>query len=575
MLRGPLQLTYGSDTIIVTGSTEAVLAAVTIDGGTDYNGRDKDVLVLDSPATDYVDQGFAHITGIESLTLANGGNIITLGVNFNTAGISSITGGTGNDVVNFSAIANGISINGGAGADVLKLGNFSNVVSVADDASGISVTGGNAGDILKFTTTLAATTINGGTGDDTIALAANVSSTVTINGGLGSDIIALGSGHGGAVTVKLAATALADADTVSYFLHGIDILSLGETGATVTVVTTAAGAFNNANLVFDLATNIGANGVGITGVNEHIHYAVASDTGAIYYDADGIWSVGGIQIGSIGSVANVQASDIKVNVDAGAGILPTITSAMSATALTAFFNAYIGNTAPVVATSMDASQLAVVVINAADIGAAGITGTIGAISSADYKTLNTTTTRIATAANITLTDITIADAATLVTMNTAQTGFVDASTVTTITTATIAQAKVLLVTDNGTSGDKVAHASNVAVTLSDVGIVADTDEILGATTGVVTTQAISAGTYANFSTGDKLVFKAGAFGSGVVGSSPALPVAVNAVLDWIFNTTTHTLTYETADNGTAPTTVILVLTGINNISETTGSLTLT
>jgi hypothetical protein len=215
---------------------------------------------------------------------------------------------------------------------------------------------------------------------------------------------------------------------------------------------------------------------------------------------------------------------------------------------------------------MDASQLAVVVINAADIGAAGITGTIGAISSADYRTLNTTTTRIATAANITLTDITIADAATLATMNTAQTGFVDASTVTTITAATIAQAKVLLVTDNGTSGDKVAHASNVAVTLSDVGDTADTIAILGATTGVVTTNALTAGTYTGFAAGDKIA-------TGLTFTAHTSITSVgNSSLTWAFSE--NTLTYESADTGTQ-TNVALILTGVKAVSETGGVFTLT
>jgi hypothetical protein len=113
------------------------------------------------------------------------------------------------------------------------------------------------------------------------------------------------------------------------------------------------------------------------------------------------------------------------------------------------------------------------------------------------------------------------------------------------------------------------------VTLTDVGSQSDTDSILGKTTGAVTTAALSAGTYNNLATGDKLVLKATAFGSGVSGTAPTLPAAANGVLDWIFNTSNNTLTYETADNGTTPTTVALILTGIASVSDTTGTITLT
>jgi hypothetical protein len=114
------------------------------------------------------------------------------------------------------------------------------------------------------------------------------------------------------------------------------------------------------------------------------------------------------------------------------------------------------------------------------------------------------------------------------------------------------------------------------VTLSDAGSAADTDLILAETTGVVITSALQAGTYANFATGDKLVLSANAFGSGVSSSSPTLPAGSANVLDWIFNTATKVLTYETVDDGTnPPTTVALTLTGIASVSDTSGTITLT
>ena len=57
------------------------------------------------------------------------------------------------------------------------------------------------------------------------------------------------------------------------------------------------------NIVFDTFSNIGIGGVKIGDTSTHaieINYAVASDTGIIYYDADGNWTTGALQIGTVG-----------------------------------------------------------------------------------------------------------------------------------------------------------------------------------------------------------------------------------------------------------------------------------
>jgi hypothetical protein len=170
-------------------------------------------------------------------------------------------------------------------------------------------------------------------------------------------------------------------------------------------------------------------------------------------------------------------------------------------------------------------------------------------------------------ATVTLSDAsaTAITAADLKAINDATSGTVTISNAVAIS-GTVANAKA------GLAGVTGATAT---VTLSDAGSSTDIDPILAATTGAVTTAALQAGTYANFATGDKLVLKATAFGSGVSSASPTLPAASNGVLDWIFNTSNNTLTYETADNGTTATTVELVLTGIASVSETTGTIELT
>ncbi|MCX7075155.1 MAG: hypothetical protein NTZ45_00040 [Methylococcales bacterium] len=82
---------------------------------------------------------------------------------------------------------------------------------------------------------------------------------------------------------------------------------------TANVVGTYAGAAQN--IVFDTAANLGDLGVNIgdhsseTTANEKLYYAVASDTGAIYYDADANWTSGAVEIGAIGVVTGLTAAD--------------------------------------------------------------------------------------------------------------------------------------------------------------------------------------------------------------------------------------------------------------------------
>jgi hypothetical protein len=49
------------------------------------------------------------------------------------------------------------------------------------------------------------------------------------------------------------------------------------------------------------------------GASTHVaKYAVASDTGEIYYDADGNWTSGSVQIGTIGVVTGLTAANFTV-----------------------------------------------------------------------------------------------------------------------------------------------------------------------------------------------------------------------------------------------------------------------
>ena len=102
---------------------------------------------------------------------------------------------------------------------------------------------------------------------------------------------------------------------ISNFTHTSDIAQLGGTAAAVaTTVATPVGDVAN-RLVFDTSTNLGTNGLSIgdqSSDNNKIHWAVASDTGAIYYDADGNWTAGVVTIGTVGVVTGLAATDFTV-----------------------------------------------------------------------------------------------------------------------------------------------------------------------------------------------------------------------------------------------------------------------
>ncbi|MDO1584598.1 DUF4214 domain-containing protein [Rhizobium oryzicola] len=98
---------------------------------------------------------------------------------------------------------------------------------------------------------------------------------------------------------------------------------------------------------------------------------------------------------------------------------------------------------------------------------------------------------------VTLTDTT-ATAATLKSIEAATTGLVDASTVESLVSASAADAQLLLVTNQGTTGDKIKMAGDVAVTLADTTATAATlKSIEGATTGLVDASSVTSLTSAS------------------------------------------------------------------------------
>lgn len=166
----------GTDTLIGgTGNDtfffdDANLDVVT--GGNDADGKDVDVIrfTFDGVTT----ASFAGVTEVESLVTANGANRITLNA---ANGITSLTGGNGNDTFDGSLAVNDMVIDGASGNDSLIGGS-------GDD----SITGNVGADFIDGRA--GADTLMGGSGNDTfVGRAADVANGEIINGELGIDTV--------------------------------------------------------------------------------------------------------------------------------------------------------------------------------------------------------------------------------------------------------------------------------------------------------------------------------------------------------------------------------------------------
>lgn len=156
---------------------------------------------------------FANVSGIETVTLANGTNDISLPdamVTSATGRTVTVNGGTGNDTINASAVisaANRVSINAGAGDDTLTGGTGNDFFNftVANFNNSDLVAGGSGSDTLRFLSagTVTSGAFGGVSGVEAITLAngtnnvflsnamvaAATGQLLTVTGGTGDDVI--------------------------------------------------------------------------------------------------------------------------------------------------------------------------------------------------------------------------------------------------------------------------------------------------------------------------------------------------------------------------------------------------
>jgi len=198
-----------------------------------------------------------------------------------------------------------------------------------DTVSGIeNVTGGAGADYIVGTS--GNNVLTGEAGADYIAGGAGAD---TITGGNGIDTIDLGASDAVSDTVSyFGIVAAANANNVTSFEAGAggDVIQFSDaslavdagafTAGTAVAFTTRAlvgGGRDVANeIIVDTIANLGALGVTIGNesgnANNVYQLAIASDTGAIFYDADGNWTGGSVQIGDLDITSGLVAANVEI-----------------------------------------------------------------------------------------------------------------------------------------------------------------------------------------------------------------------------------------------------------------------
>jgi hypothetical protein len=209
-------------------------------------------------------------TGADVLTLASGTNVLSIS---DSDGID-VTGGAGVDTITFSAAITATTVDGAAGADVINLAAGTNTITI--EATGATTTADIVNVVASANTTTiigsGALSVNGSSGVDTISLAGSTTGAATIDAGAGVDIITL-TNTTNVVTVVVEDGTAANWDTITGFATTVDKLDLNA----ITTATTS--------------TDISA--------------AVTATPGAVTFAADTVYFVGG---GAAGDADGVTAA---------------------------------------------------------------------------------------------------------------------------------------------------------------------------------------------------------------------------------------------------------------------------
>jgi len=223
--------TSNDDQFYFDSGTFSVLGDDTVDGG----GGNIDTLAFGSVIDFSNDDAFENVSNLERITLADGANRLTLGINTDAAGITTVVGGAGNDTIDGSLSEENLELIGGAGNDQLWAGSGNDTLTGDDGDDTFLFTSKN----LDFDDSVA-----GGDGSDILTFATGG----VVNGGLSGGL----AGVSGVETIRLSAEgnrlSIADdeADGLSLILGGIGDDSIDASGR-------SAGD-NGEGLIFDMGS---------------------------------------------------------------------------------------------------------------------------------------------------------------------------------------------------------------------------------------------------------------------------------------------------------------------------------
>jgi len=341
------------EVLTVGGSNQGAKEVLTVVGGAG------DDVITTGAAADSVDGG----AGADTITVGTGADSITTGAGADTVVYTIAAGGTGtgsttastDTIGDFTAKSDNIQLtvalaNGGVTVDYNDKGDAVDIQTGQTLLTGVKGqyffntgtsqlmvdTDGNgliqATDFVINTTGLTAwnegdlnLVITGGTGADTITTG---DGDDVITGGNGIDTVTTG---GGSDKVSyFGVTAAANAVNVSDFTTASDkvqfsdaslavdagAFTAGTAVAATTVALVGAGRDVANEIIIDTAANLGALGVSIGNesgnANNVYQIAIESDTGKIFYDADGNWTGGSVQIGLLTLTGTITAANVEI-----------------------------------------------------------------------------------------------------------------------------------------------------------------------------------------------------------------------------------------------------------------------
>ncbi|UDL03830.1 DUF4214 domain-containing protein [Marinobacter sp. CA1] len=322
---------------VTDANTMTVIAGAENSADYVYSLSDTVANLVDAGAANTVD-GAVNVTATDAATVAQGDILVaaantgTTTYNLNdTAAALAAAGGTLNSATNVTASdaanlaqAETIADATNTGTTTYSVeGTSANLITAAQDASAANKNGLNdaatitATDLNEVVTfdqlgaDAAATRIAFFDGETTLSAADYNTLTGSIDTSGGDNII-VDTMNGAAVTGNGAndTFALLSSDTgvtVNSFVSAQDTVALGGVaGAVAAIALSVAGQDGSETLVLDTAAALGASAMNIGGAS-NANWAVASDTGTVYYDADGDWTGGVVTVGTVNADTLVAA----------------------------------------------------------------------------------------------------------------------------------------------------------------------------------------------------------------------------------------------------------------------------